>query len=59
MLLADLFCILFAIGEKIIPGTGDLLSRIVGEFLGMCLIPGIWLMLDVHGKNSGLNVHRL
>ena len=54
---AGLFCIPFVIGERTILGTGDLLLRIVGEFLGMCLIRGIWLMHDVHGKESRFNMH--
>jgi hypothetical protein len=47
---ADLSCIPCAIGERIILGIGDRLLRIVGEFLGMCLIRGIWQMQDVLGK---------
>jgi hypothetical protein len=50
MLLGAQFCIRFVIGEKIILGTGVRLLRIVGEFRGMFMITGIYMMQDVLGK---------
>lgn len=47
---ADPFCILFATGERTILGTGDRLLRIVGEFLVMFMILGIWQTQDVLGN---------
>ena len=50
MLLAGRFSIPFVIGERIILGTGDRLLLIVGEYLEMFMIRGIWQMQDALGK---------
>lgn len=47
MLLADQSFTLFATGEKIIPGIGDLLLQTAGESQEMSMTTGIDMMLDV------------
>jgi len=50
MLLEDRSYTHCVIGAKTIRGTGGVQLRIAGEYLGTCMIIGISMMPDVHGK---------